>query len=582
MSAGGAFPGEASPSFLVIYPEKTREGEDQRMKSLRKRAGNATAGEREDQRQLVATGQGFPATPAADWEEPRDDVLEDDRILDGAADSEEEGLTAEGEGRSATAPGAEEDSHAVEDGLSWYLKQMGLVPLLNREQELELVTRLDAARRRYRHAALWNWRVLAKVVDTFEREGAGDLSLDRAIDVVPSLGLTAEHIRNRLPGHLARLRRLCREAALAFEEMLRARSQAERSELRRALRRRLRRGVRLAEELSPRTEWVDSWAEELKQESARMQELVQQMERPARSAAARSERTKHAKGLRHLMVQVQATPEELAGWLRVLDRRRALYQQARQELATANLRLVVSVAKRYRGRGLSFPDLIQEGNSGLMRAVDKFDYRLGYKFGTYATWWIRQGVTRALSDTSRTVRIPCHRVGMHRQVERVQADFTVANGRQPTPEEIARELKVPLAEVQWVLTSGRQPLSLNNNFGDEEEDTFLNILVDREAADPAEEADKQLLKERITDLLRCLAPRDREVIELRFGLRDGRSRTLDEVAQVYGVTRERIRQIEVRGLRKLRQPERRERLADFAERESPEGTATGRPAGAGR
>jgi RNA polymerase primary sigma factor len=394
--------------------------------------------------------------------------------------------------------------------------------------------------------------VLARVVDTFERVRSGELSLDRTIEVVPSMELTAEHIGRRLARHLARLRRLCREAAVGFEQMLRARSGVERADLRRALWRQLRLGVRLAEELSPRTELLDGWTEELKRQSLQTQGLIQQGEQ--------------AKALRSLMVEVQATPEELAGWLAVLEQRRTLYQQARQELGAANLRLVVSVAKRYQYGRMSFADLIQEGNSGLMRAVDKFDHRLGWKFGTYATWWIRQGITRALSETSRTVRLPCHRGGMLREIERLQGEFTVTNYREPTLEELASRLKITPAEVQSILASEREPVSLDSNYQstDGEDNSFLATLMDREAAGPTEQVDRQFLKERVADLLRSLAPRDREVLELRYGLRDGISRTLEEVAQVYGITRERARQIELRGLQKLRQPGRRERLAEFA------------------
>jgi RNA polymerase primary sigma factor len=442
---------------------------------------------------------------------------------------------------------------------------MGSIPLLNRQQELELATRLDITRRRYRHAALWSWGVIAQAVDTFERVRSGELSLDRTIDVVPSLDLTAVRIRKRLARHLGRLRQLCKKAIRAFEQLLRARSQVKRFELRRALRDHLRLSVRLVEELSPRTELVDCWTEELKRKSARMQELVRQMERPARSSAARVEQAKCVKELRHLTKEIQATPEELARWAQVRDRRRAPYQQARQEMAAANLRLVVSVAKRYWGRGLPFADLIQEGNSGLMRAVDKFDHRLGWKFGTYATWWVRQGVTRALADKSRTVRAPYHWAGKFRDIEVVRSEFMARHHLEPTTEEIAKALDVAPAEVRSTLALGRRPLSLDGDFGDGDEEGFHNILADQEIVDPAEEADRQLLKDRIAELLRCLAPRDREVIELRYGLRDGVPRSLDEVAQVYGVTRERIRQIEARGLKKLRQPERRDRLAEFAQ-----------------
>jgi RNA polymerase primary sigma factor len=537
------------------------------MKAHRKVYKQAAAvGRKERRRRPVAAGQGFPAVLEADVEEFRDGIREDDPVGD-AAESEAERLEATSTADPAPVPGPEEGSHSPDDGLSFYLKQMGSIPLLDRHEELELATRLDRARRRYRHAALWNWGVLGQAVDTFERVRGGEQSLDRTIDVVPSLGLTADNVQKRLPGHLGRLRRLCQEAALVFEQLLRTRSQTGRSDLRRALRRHLRRAARLAEELSPRMELVDSWAEQRKRQAGQMQELVRQTERPARSAVARAEQTRRVKELRRLLVHVQATPEELAGWARVLAGRRAVYQRARQELAAANLRLVVAVAKRYRGRGLPFADLIQEGNSGLMRAVDKFDHRLGWKFGTYATWWVRQGVTRALADTSRTVRIPCHRVGLLREVERLEADFLVENCREPTAEELARELQVPPADVHALRAVGRPTLSLDDHFRDGEEDSFHTLLADQQVPSPAEAADRQLLKERVAELLRCLAPRDREVLELRYGLRDGSPRSLDEVAQVYGVTRERIRQIEARGLEKLRQPERRDRLAEFAQRD---------------
>jgi RNA polymerase primary sigma factor len=521
------------------------------MKTHRKAPWNAQT-ERKGNRPKLIAGQG----PATFLEVLRDDVLPEDQILGGAEAPRAPSRKTANRARTAAATGLQEDGRSPEDSLGLYLNQIGSVPLLNRQQELELVTRLDRARRRYRRAAFWNWCVLARAVNTFERVRAGELALARTIDVVPTLGLTVEQVRKRLPRNLGRLRRLLQEAALSFEQALRTRSRAERSAL--------RRGVRLAEELSPRTELVSAWAEELKRLSARMQDLVQRAEGPARSAAARADRAGPVNELHRLMVQAQATPEELAGWARVLDRRRVLYQQARQELAAANLRLVVSVAKRYRGLGLPFGDLIQEGNRGLMRAVDKFDYRLGFKFGTYATWWARQGVTRALSETSRTVRAPCHRVGMVREIDRVQGDFLLKYRRVPTAEEVAEELKVTPADVLSILALNHPPLSLDDQYGDESEDCFRNCLADQDGPNPAEEADRQLLKERIDELLRSLAPRDREVIELRFGLRDGNPRTLAEVAQVYGITRERARQIEARGLRKLRQPGRRERLAEFA------------------
>jgi RNA polymerase primary sigma factor len=326
---------------------------------------------------------------------------------------------------------------------------------------------------------------------------------------------------------------------------------------------RLRRAVRLAEELSPRLELLEAWTDDLQRQAAHANDLT----RDTVSAAAGShKRPALPPGeLRTVVLQVLALPEELARLTRVQGRRRALFQEVRRQLAEANLRLVVSIAKRYRGRGLPFADLIQEGNSGLMRAVDKFDYRLGFKFGTYATWWIRQGVTRALQDLSRTVRVPSHQAGTLAAIEQVRGELTVRNGREPTFEEIAAILGITPEETRWLRTAGRPPVSLNEPLAQGQGDSLQDLLGAPERTDPDQTVDRNLLKNRIAEVLRELAPRDREVIELRFGLRDGQARTLDEVSQVFGITRERIRQIERRALERLRQPERRQRLAAFAE-----------------
>jgi RNA polymerase primary sigma factor len=265
------------------------------------------------------------------------------------------------------------------------------------------------------------------------------------------------------------------------------------------------------------------------------------------------------------MLRLQAAPEYLSGLVAVLEKRRIGYQRARRELAEGNLRLVVSIAKRYRGRGLAFADLIQEGNRGLMRAVDKYEHRLGFKFGTYATWWIRQGITRALADHARTVRVPCHQIGMLAAIERVRGELTVQQGREPTVEEIAGALGVSAEDTRSLRIVGRHPVSLQEPLGGDGERALEDFLSDTDAGNPGKTVDRHLLRDRISEVLRSLTPREREVIELRFGLRDGQPRTLDEVARSYGITRERIRQIEARGLLKLRQPNRSTRLVEFAE-----------------
>jgi RNA polymerase primary sigma factor len=467
-----------------------------------------------------------------------------------------------------TAEAAEEDGgQAPDDTLGLYLRQMGAIPLLNRKEELELAQRLETARKRYRHAALSSWHVVRRVVETFELVQAGQLAVDPTIDVVTSLNLSRENILKRMPYNLRTLRRLLVESAGDFRNLLRASTAAGRSRLRRSLLRRVRKAARLAEELSPRVDLLDRWTEELEQVVEKMNGLEHLIATAGRSRASQQERTKRTKELRDLMLQVQGTPEALTGLLRVLAKRRTRYQQARRELAEGNLRLVVSIAKRYRGRGLAFADLIQEGNRGLMRAVDKYEHRLGFKFGTYATWWIRQGITRALADHARTVRVPCHQVGMLAAIERVRGELTVQQGREPSVEEIAKALGVSAEETRSLRVVGRHPVSLHEPLGGDGERALEDFLSDSDSSNPGRTVDQHLLKERIGEVLRSLTPREREVIEMRFGLRDGHPRTLDEVARTYGITRERIRQIEARGLLKLRQPNRSHRLAEFAEAE---------------
>ncbi len=446
----------------------------------------------------------------------------------------------------------EEDTHAPDDALGLYLRQMGAIPLLSREQELALAERLELKRRRYRHAAMMNWRTLAHIVDTFEHVRAGQLALDPTIDVVTTLGLSRDRILQRMPHNLKTLHKLI-DAADADFRRLRSISGSGYYRMRREQWRRLRKAVRLAEELSPRIDLLDRWVDELRDLSRQMAQL---------------ERKKDAKQqLRELILETRSSPGDLAKLVRVLEHRRIEYQKARRELAEGNLRLVVSIAKRYRSRGLPFSDLIQEGNRGLMRAVDKYEHRLGYKFGTYATWWIRQGITRALADHARTIRVPCHQVGTLAAVERVRGELSIQQGREPTVEEIAAVIGVSPEETQSLRIVSRHPVSLHEPLGGDGERALEDFLDDPDAANPGQQVDQHLLRERIAEVLRSLTPREREVIELRFGLKDGQPRTLEEVARTYGITRERIRQIEARGLLKLRQPLRSQRLAEFAETE---------------
>ncbi len=459
----------------------------------------------------------------------------------------------------------EDTSGGPDDALGLYLKQMGAIPLLNRSQELVLAEKLERTRDRYRRSVFCAWTNLDKINNLFRRALAGDIPIDPIIDVITSLHRSKDEINQRLPTHLRGLKKLLDSSTDTFRNLLRTSSMSGKLRVGRDFTRQLRKAMDLVEELSPRTEYLDTLVQEYKILARELKILEDLAAVTGRSQKARDQQTRAIKKLRNAMVAHKTTSEQAQKLLRVILRRQKAFQKVRMELAEANLRLVVSIAKKYRGRGLAFGDLIQEGNRGLMRAVDKFEHRMGFKFGTYATWWIRQGIQRSLADHARTVRVPCHQVSVLAAMERVRGELLGRTGRDPNIEDLALALGISTEETKALRAVSRMPLSLQEPMGDETERPLEEVINDPRAENPGENVDQTLLRDRIAEVLRSLTPREREVVELRFGLKDGQPRTLDEVARCYGITRERIRQIEARSLIKLRQPTRSKRLEGFKE-----------------
>ncbi len=367
-----------------------------------------------------------------------------------------------------------------------------------------------------------------------------------------------------MPHNLKTLEFLLEQNARDFEQIADLRvSEEEKRKFRRSLRLRRRKAVTLVEELSIRTQKVQPLMKKLEQISARMDELVCQIEDMKGNRALKEDRANLEKELRDYMMNTLEEPAGLHKRVEIVKKRFAEYEQAKRELSGGNLRLVVSIAKKYRNRGLSFLDLIQEGNTGLMRAVDKYEYRRGYKFSTYATWWIRQAITRAIADQARTIRIPVHMIETMSKLRNVSKKLLQEMGREPTIEETARAANISVEETRRVLKISRHPISLDRPVGESEDSYFGDFIEDDSAESPVSAATQEMLKDKIEQVLKTLTYREREIIKLRYGLGDGYTYTLEEVGRIFKVTRERVRQIEAKAVRKLQHPVRSRQLEGF-------------------
>jgi RNA polymerase primary sigma factor len=457
-------------------------------------------------------------------------------------------------------------SNAANDPIRMYLAQMAEIPLLSRREEISLAKRIEVTRKRFRRAVLGCAYSLQTTVDTLRRVHEGHLPFDRTIKVSLTERLTKEQVQARMPHNLSTLDRLMAESREAFRRLISRRtSEAEARAARERFRRTRAKSLILVEELSLRTRRVMPLVKILRGMSGRMDAL--QRELRAMKAGERScdDQADMRKELRDLMLTTLESPRSLRTRVGSLEKLRDEYEAAKRNLSAANLRLVVSIAKKHRNRGLSFLDLIQEGNTGLMRAVDKYEYRRGFKFSTYATWWIRQAITRAIADQARTIRIPVHMIDVLSKLRTTAKKLLHELGREPSPEEVAEVADVPVEEARRVMEMGRQPMSLDRPVGESEDASFSEFVEDVGVASPTQSTTHGLLRDRIESLLKTLTYREREIIRLRYGLTDGYTYTLEEVGRIFRVTRERVRQIEAKAVKKLQHPVRSRQLENFME-----------------
>ena len=419
----------------------------------------------------------------------------------------------------------------VDDPVKMYLRQMGQIPLLTREQEISLAEKIKTAESRFRKNVLWANIARGAVVDILEKALEKDISLDEIIDVDPK---AKEYVAKRktvkLLKKLKKIKTKNKVANILSE---------------------IRLSISVIDEIAEKIKELIEEAERLEKE---LRGPIKRRRRGAKKAARR---------FREIERKFDSKFDIIRKQYRLIKVTETNFNKAKRELVAANLRLVVSIAKKYTNRGLSFLDLIQEGNIGLMKAVDKFEYKRGYKFSTYATWWIRQAITRSIADQSRTIRIPVHMTETINKLIRISRSLVQETGREPTPEELSHAMRIPVDKVRGILKIAQEPISLQTPIGDEGDTHFGDFIEDKRAVSPANATAYTMLKEQMGGVLDTLTEREKKVLRLRFGIGDGYPRTLEEVGAIFNVTRERVRQIEAKALKKLRHPTRARKLKNF-------------------
>jgi RNA polymerase primary sigma factor len=454
----------------------------------------------------------------------------------------------------------------IDDPVRMYLTQMGEIPLLTRKQEIDLAKKIEMTRMHFRRRVLESDYCIDQAADILIQVHEGDLPFDRTMKISTAENLSKESITARMPANLASLEQIIKRDTNDWASTRNAQTSdsARRVAIRRLFHRR-RRAAKLLEELSLRTSRIQPLMNKLEHLAKKMTELETTLAGPTDKIPPEDldVMRDELSGMEDLVLE---QPDLLRKRVKAIKKVFDDYEQAKRELSGGNLRLVVSIAKKYRNRGLSFLDIIQEGNTGLMRAVDKYEYRRGYKFSTYATWWIRQAITRAIADHARTIRIPVHMIETMSRLRNISKKLIQALGREPTIEEIAQEAQMSVSEARRVLKISRHPISLDRPIGESEDSYFGDFIEDDMAQSPIDTAGTEMLKDRIEEVLKTLTYREREIIKLRYGIGDGYTYTLEEVGRIFKVTRERVRQVEAKAIRKLQHPVRARKLEGFLDK----------------